>query len=128
MSGPRSEQLERLVAQYREQFAELQETQRRLREISCSATSPRQVVTVTVGHGGVVRDVKFPSSAYKRLTPAELSAAIVRTITDAQQQAAGQAAAIVAPTLPEGVDAQKMFSGDLDLQAVLKATQRETRR
>ncbi|MGI5499182.1 YbaB/EbfC family nucleoid-associated protein [Lentzea sp. CA-135723] len=116
------------MSRYREQFAELRETQRRLREISCTATSSRQVVSVTVGHGGVVRDVKFPSSAYKRLTPAELSAAVVKTITDAQQQAAREAAAVVAPTLPEGVDAEQMFTGDLDLQRVLRATQREPRK
>ncbi|MFI9005942.1 YbaB/EbfC family nucleoid-associated protein [Actinosynnema sp. NPDC053489] len=119
MTNPHSEQIEHLMAQYRRQFAELQETQRRLREISCTVTAPRQVVAVTAGHGGVVKDIKFPTGAFKRMTPGELASVLVKAIGDAQQQATREAAAVVAPTLPPGVDAEKLFSGGVDLQSAL---------
>jgi len=114
-----SEQLEQLMAQYRKQFEELSEIQHKLREISCTVTAPRQAVTVTVGHGGAVTDIKFPTGAYKRMPPAELAKAVLKAITDAQQQVSREAAEVVAPSLPAGIDAQELFSGKADLQSLL---------
>ncbi|MFB9909028.1 YbaB/EbfC family nucleoid-associated protein [Allokutzneria oryzae] len=119
MSTSYTEQVEHLMAQYREQYEALQRTQRRLREISCTVTAPRQTVSVTAGHGGVITDVKFPTGAYKRMAPAELAAAVLSTITEAQDKAAAEAAEAVAPSLPPGVDARKLFTGDVDLQSLL---------
>lgn len=120
MSTQHSEQLDQLIAQYRRQFAEVKDTQRRLREISCTATAPRQVVSVTAAHGGMVTDIKFPTGAYKRLAPAELASAVLKTITEAQEQARREAADVIAPSLPPGMDARKLFSGDFDVQSLLK--------
>ncbi|WP_166657975.1 YbaB/EbfC family nucleoid-associated protein [Actinokineospora alba] len=111
--------MEQLAAQYHNQMAELQELQRSMREISCTAIAPRKVVSVTVAYGGVVKDVTFPSSAYKRMAPAELSAAVMNTIADAQQQVIRESAALMAPTLPPGVDAVKLFSGELDVHSIV---------
>lgn len=119
MSSPQSEQIEQLREQYRRQFAELRDTQQRLAELSCTVTAPRQVVVVTVGHGGAVKDVRFPGAAHKRMAPAELASVVLKTIVDAQRQVAGQAAEVIAPTLPPGVDARKLMSGDVDLQSLL---------
>ncbi|WP_405060773.1 WXG100 family type VII secretion target [Kribbella sp. NBC_01505] len=112
MAAQHSDEVGFLEEQYRRQFAELHETQRRLREISCTATAPRQEVVVTAGHGGVVQEIKFPNGTYKRMAPAELASAVLKTITDAQQQASRAAADVIAPSLPPGVDAQKLFAGD----------------
>ncbi|MFD9698142.1 YbaB/EbfC family nucleoid-associated protein [Lentzea sp. NPDC059081] len=120
MSTPHSEQLEQLMSQYQRQMAEVKETQRKLREISCTATAPRRALTVTVTHGGAVSDIKFPSGAYKRMAPAELASVLLKTITEAQQLARQAAAEVVAPTLPPGMDAQKLFSGEVDIHSLLK--------
>ncbi|XVS67709.1 YbaB/EbfC family nucleoid-associated protein [Actinosynnema sp. CA-299493] len=117
MSTPHTEQLDQLLAQFQEQQRALVETQRKLREIRATATAPRNVVAVTVGHGGLVIDVKFPTAAYKRMPPAELSAALVSTITEAQRKAATEAAELIAPQLPPGMDAKAMFSGEMDLES-----------
>lgn len=119
MSAPRSEQLAQAASQYRKQFDELRETQRLLKEISCTVNAPRQTVSVTVGHGGAVRDIRFPSNAYKRMAPAELAKTVLKTITDAQQEAIRAAAALIAPTLPPGMNAEHLFTGDVDLQSLL---------
>lgn len=121
MSNPHAERLEQLRAQYLEQIADLRDTQRKMREISCTVTAPRQVVSVTVGHGGFVKDVRFPNSAYKKLAPAELSSVIVKAIADAQQQVARETATLMAPMLPPGVDAEKLFSGELDVDSFVPA-------
>ena len=120
MDYPHSEQLHQLMSQYRRQLAEVGETQRKLREISCTASAPRQAITVTVTHGGVVSDIKFPSGAYRRMAPAELASVLLKTLAEAQQLARRAAAEVVAPTLPPGMDAQKLFSGEVDLRSLLK--------
>ncbi|SDM81315.1 YbaB/EbfC family nucleoid-associated protein [Allokutzneria albata] len=119
MSASHTEQFEHLIARYREQYEALRETQQRLREISCTATAPRQAVSVTAGHGGVIKDVKFPTGAYKRMAPNELAAAVLGAITEAQNLATAEAAEAVAPSLPEGVDARRLFAGEVDLQTLL---------
>ena len=119
MSTSNAEQFEQLVAQYREQHATLRESQRRLAEIACTATAPRRTVAVTAGHGGVIKDIKFPTGAYKRMAPAELAAAVLGAITEAQEQATAEAAVVMAPSLPAGVDAAELFSGRADLRSLL---------
>ncbi|MCK2244234.1 MULTISPECIES: YbaB/EbfC family nucleoid-associated protein [unclassified Crossiella] len=124
MSTPRSEQVEQLYAQYRRQFDQVRETQRQLGEISCTVSAPRNTVSVTVGHGGVVKDISFPTGAYKNMAPRELAAALLDTLRKAQDQATHAAAELLAPSLPEGVDAHKLFSGKLDLQELMSAEPR----
>ncbi|HEX7305451.1 YbaB/EbfC family nucleoid-associated protein [Lentzea sp.] len=119
MSSPKSEQIEELMEQYRRQFAEISETQRKLREISCTATAARQVVAVTAAHGGAVSDIRFPVGAYKRMAPSELAAVIVKTIAEAQGMARREAAVLIAPTLPPGMDAESLLSGEADLRTFL---------
>lgn len=118
MSEPGSESMDLLMSRYREQFEELGRTQQRLREISVTVTAPRKSVAVTVGHGGFVSEVRFPTAAYKRMTPAELSSAITKAIADAQRQVASESAALVAPTLPAGFDAEQIFMGEGDFQSM----------
>lgn len=122
MSNPHSEDYERLLAEYQGHYARIAETQRRLREICCTATAPRQVVAITVGHGGVVTEVAFPTGAYKRMPPLELSAAVLETITAARDLALSEAAEILAPSMPAGVNAHALLSGSMDLQSMLPKT------
>jgi DNA-binding protein YbaB len=113
--------IENLRAEQRRRFEELGKTQDQLRALSHTVVAPRRVVSVTVGHGGAVKDIKFPNGAYKNLAPAELASVVLKTIKDAQDQVALEAADIIAPTLPPGMDARKLFTGEADLQAVLPA-------
>jgi hypothetical protein len=119
MSDPRSEKLDHLREEYRRKLGQVQETQRLLKEISCTVTSPRKEVSVTVAHGGVVKEVKFPTAAFKRMAPTELATLLTKTIADAQQAATRETAAVFAPTLPPGIDATRLFSGEVDLHEML---------
>lgn len=55
-------------------------------ELFCTITTPRQTVSVTIGYGGFVKDVKCPTRAYRRMAPDELASAVPKAITDAQSQ------------------------------------------
>lgn len=116
---PYDQQIEQTLAKYREQRAGLGELQRRLGEISCSATAPRQTVSVTVGHQGEVVDLKFPTGAYKRMAPSELAAAILSTIGEARSKALDEAAELLSPMLPSGMAARDIVAGKADLQAMM---------
>ncbi|HKT00217.1 MAG TPA: YbaB/EbfC family nucleoid-associated protein [Rugosimonospora sp.] len=110
------------LAEYREHVARLGETQRRLSEIACTATAPRQAVSVTVGHGGVVTAISFPTGMYKRMAPVELATALMNTINEARDMALDEAGEILAPSLPPGLSARAMLTGQVDLRSMLPDT------
>ena len=117
------ERFEQLLDDYREQFVELGRAQESLRAIACTVRAPRQVVSVTVAHGGLVTDVSFPSDRYKRLAPAELGRIIADAVQQAQQQAVGEAAQIMAPMMPAGFDAASALSGKTDVRTFLRSVE-----
>jgi DNA-binding protein YbaB len=103
--------IEDLFAEYEQQRSSLTELQERMKAISGSASSPRKEVTVTVGQNGVMTDISFPTSAYKRMSPTELQATIMQTFAEAKEEVMDKAAAALAPILPEGMDAAAMVRG-----------------
>lgn len=119
MSSPYDQEIAELTAEYQRRREGLGEMQRRLQSISVTATSPRQVVQATVAHGGEVTELKFPTNAYRRMAPAELATAILTTITEARDKALNEAAELLAPMLPPGLNAREMFSGQTDLGTLM---------
>ncbi|WP_121008250.1 YbaB/EbfC family nucleoid-associated protein [Saccharothrix australiensis] len=109
------EQLERVLARYREQRDELEAFQRGMSAISCTATAPRQTVKVTVGNQGELTDLAFPTDAYKRMAPAELAGAILTATREARGKALDAAAELLAPLLPAGLNARDIVEGKADL-------------
>lgn len=119
-----NERIESLFEEYQRQRNSLTELQQKMRQLSASATSPRREVTVTVGQNGVVTDIRFPTGAYKRLTPADLTAVILETYAEAKEQVLTQAAAVLGPMLPDGVDATALVRGTAGTDAYLPAEPR----
>ena len=122
-----SDEAKQRMQTYREQWEKLQEVQVKMREMSCTATAPRRVVTVTVGYGGVVSDISFPTSAYKRMAPAELAGAVLSTMQEAQEQVRSEMADLVSPGLPSRLDVKALMKGDVDLQSLLSERPRPTK-
>jgi hypothetical protein len=111
--------LEGLAEECRRQGRVLQETQRGLQQISCTATSPRRVVSVCAGHGGKVREVVFIGDGYKRLAPRELGEVVLSTVREAQDLAVVEAARVLAPTMPAGLDPLRVLRGEVELADIL---------
>jgi DNA-binding protein YbaB len=124
MTSPYEEIANQALADYQRRLDELTDSQRRMAEVSATAKSARQVVTVTVGGQGEVTDIKFPSGAYKNLTPGELSSVILKTINEARSQALAKAAEVLAPMFPAGFSPEDVLTGKTELRSLLPAEPR----
>jgi DNA-binding protein YbaB len=113
------QQLEELTEQYRAAVTRANELQGMISEISATATAPREVVKVTVGARGEVRAVEFPTSAYKRMAPAELAATLMSTIDEANEKALAAYSDLMRPELPKGMDVVGLLKGTADGSALL---------
>lgn len=119
MSTGYAEQMEEALAQYQRRREELVAFQRDAAEIAVTVTAPRKVVSVTIGNGGTVKEIKFPTAAYKNLSGPELAKVLVTTIEDARSQALDKMADLLAPMLPPGLDPRQVVRGSADLHKVM---------
>ncbi|MFC0547896.1 YbaB/EbfC family nucleoid-associated protein [Kutzneria chonburiensis] len=106
---------------YQRQRANFDQARASLASITSSVTSPRREVTATVGHVGELTEISFPTSAYKRMTPVELGAVIVRTVGAAREKSVTAAADVMAPMLPPSLSARDLMSGKVDADALFSA-------
>jgi DNA-binding protein YbaB len=114
MSSPIAGMLQDALAELERRRETMADTKRQREAIRATVTAPRQTVTVTVGGMGEVVEMKFPTGGYKRMTPAELATTIVKTISDAREQALSRYAEVIAPTLPPGLSAEDLVRGRID--------------
>jgi len=113
------QQLEESLALYHRRRQELGEFQRGMANISVTVVSPRKVVSVTMGNAGELKEVKFPTTAYRNMTPSELGAVLTATIEDARSQALDRAADLLSVMLPPDLDAKELVRGKVDLAAMM---------
>ncbi|GGS62778.1 YbaB/EbfC family nucleoid-associated protein [Streptomyces griseoviridis] len=119
MSTPFDEQIEQLQETYRTQLAQISDLQRRMREVSATATAKAQAMKVTVGPQGELLSVEFPTNAYRRMTPKELADLMVSTVQDARAKATAELAKVLTPHLPGDVDAEHLLKGTADVGTLL---------
>ncbi|MEU3598521.1 YbaB/EbfC family nucleoid-associated protein [Streptomyces sp. NPDC006798] len=84
-------------ARLAEALTEFEETREQLNRasaeatrISVTVTSKDRSVEATVGAQGELRSLRFPTSRYRSMAPAELSGALMSTIAQARREAAAQ--------------------------------------
>ncbi len=114
--------LEQLLDEYQRQHSRLTQLHHELQEISVTATSPRREVSVTASHLGGVTDIKFTGTAYKRMTSHELSALLLKTMAQAKEMAAEEAATIIAPIVPNGMNPRDLAAGRVDIETLAPST------
>ncbi len=108
-------EVDQLMADYRRSREQLVAVQRGLASIREIATSPDELVTVTVGPRGTLVDLVIDDRAYQRLRPAELAELIVRTTDVAVAGATKRMHDQLTPVLPAGSDPEAVLSGRADL-------------
>ena len=121
-SSPYDQHIEELLGAYRRERAQIGDLQRRMREVKASATAPRQALKVTVNSQGEVTAIEFPTGAYKRMAPVELSQMLVSTIQKARTTAMAEVAEVLSGHLPEGISATDLLQGRADLGGLLPET------
>jgi DNA-binding protein YbaB len=121
MSTPFDSEMESLVAQYQQRRQQAVEAQRKLRELAVTATSAKREVAVTVGSGGDLKEVSFPSEAYRSLAPAELGSLVTKTAAAARKKATAAATKILTGIFPDQPNIAEMYSGQVDVEELLPA-------
>ncbi|MFD9390951.1 YbaB/EbfC family nucleoid-associated protein [Streptomyces sp. NPDC060000] len=119
MSTPYDAEIEELLASYQSQLAQIGELQRRMREVSGTATAKAQAMKVTVGSQGEVTEVEFPTGAYRRMAPKELADLVMSTVQEARAKATAALAEVMTPHLPAGLDATELLRGTANVGELL---------
>jgi DNA-binding protein YbaB len=110
--------IEELRQEYEKARERTGELRRKVSELTVTVTAPRETLKVTVGAQGDVRAIEFPTGAYKRMAPAELSAALMTALTEAKEKAQVQLGELMAPSMPEGISFHDIVSGQADMPAL----------
>ncbi|MFJ9409139.1 YbaB/EbfC family nucleoid-associated protein [Streptomyces sp. NPDC101393] len=119
MPTPYDQQIEDLLAEYRDAREKTVETHQQISEIQGTAVAPRQVVKVSVGGQGQVTALDFPTGAYRNMAPKDLSRVILATLEEARGKALAQAMEVGMGGLPEGMTPADMLSGNFDPRDLL---------
>ncbi|NBM20622.1 YbaB/EbfC family nucleoid-associated protein [Streptomyces sp. GC420] len=100
MSNPLEERLAEALAEFEETRVRLDEAAAEASRISATVTAKDRSVEATVGAQGEVTNLRFPTSRYRTMAPAELANAVMTTIAAARSQAASQLLDIYRPFGP----------------------------
>lgn len=119
MTTPYDQGIEDMLALYQEQRAAASETRRRINETTGTGTAPRQTVKVTVTANGDLSAVEFPTGAYRRMAPKELSEAMMAAFTEARADAMAKVAELTDLHLPPGVRVADLVQGQVSPEALL---------
>jgi DNA-binding protein YbaB len=119
MPSPYDQQIEELLAEYRDAREQAVETRRRINEVQATATAPRQVVKITVGAQGQVTALEFPTGAYRNLPPKELSKVIMATLEQARAQALSAVSEVTLGRMLGGVSPADLLQGRVDPRSLL---------
>lgn len=122
MTTPYDQGIEDMLALYQKQRAEASETRRRINEVTGTGTAPRQSVKVTVTAQGELTAVEFPTGAYHRMAPKELSEALMAAFAEARADAMTKVTELTDLRLPPGVRVADLVEGRVDPTALLPET------
>jgi DNA-binding protein YbaB len=111
--------LNEAITGLRAEQSRIQAATEHMSSITGSAVSKDRMVTATVDSQGRLVDLKLEGTRYRKLSPAELTARIVATVREAQDDAARAAASALSGLLPDGLGMP--VDGDFDLEAMFDA-------
>jgi DNA-binding protein YbaB len=119
MSSPYDEQVEKLLAQYRDARERAADTRRRINEVEATATAPRKVVKVTVSAQGQVTALDFPTAAYRTMAPKDLSKTILATLEEARTRLLSKVSEVTLGGMLGGVPIADLLCGQADVRSVV---------
>jgi DNA-binding protein YbaB len=114
--GPYS--LAEATAELRRQQERLQAVSTRLEEVKTKVMSKDGMITVTLDSQGSVSSVAFNTTKFRRMAPAELGAALVQVIKQAQTQARDEVMSAYRSFLPSGMGLDDLLSGKGDFNSM----------
>lgn len=119
MTNPIHNEIERTTAELDQAVAQLTALQEELQTSTYSATDRNRGLTVTVNSTGELAEVRFTSSAYRKMAPAELGQLLVDTTREARAKAMASVMAGLTGILPDSLPIAAMLSGDTALDELV---------
>jgi len=107
--GSLQSQLDETLAELNKQREELQRVEDDLSKRTASVRSKDRMVTATVGVGGELSKLEFHDERYRSMPKAELAAAIVKIVSEAQRQLQSEINEAIRPHLGDTAELRKQF-------------------
>lgn len=85
-----------------------------------SATSRDHLVTATVGAGGALLELKFNTTRYRTMAPAELATAVREVVEKARTDMAAEVAAAFQPMMPGRLRMREAMAGEVSVADFLR--------
>jgi DNA-binding protein YbaB len=89
-----------------------------------SETSKDHLVTATIAAGGALVDLKFNTTAYRSMAPAELAGAVRETVERARVRMQRELMETVQPLMPGAVRVRDVAEGRLSVEEFLDEARR----
>jgi DNA-binding protein YbaB len=117
MSSPHAQAVAEMLGQLAEHSDRLRRARSFLEAQRATATSNDHMVSVTVDSRGDIAELKFHTTRYRSMAPAELAAAVTGVIAEARAQMAELVAETLAPLAPRGLSpADRLPGGNGELE------------
>lgn len=109
--------MEQLLGEYEQLRRDLAAARERMRGLSGAASTSDGTVTVGVDAQGRPNRLEIDPKAYRRFSPSQLAAEILRLYAQAGREVTGKAAEVMAPFLPADADYAALVGGEADIAA-----------
>jgi DNA-binding protein YbaB len=110
--------LEELLGDYEQLRRGVAAARERMRTMRGTAASTDRTIAVTVDSRGRLTGLELDPRAYRRFSPSQLAAEIMRLATQACDQVTGEMTEVMSPFLPDGISYADLLSGAADPSAV----------
>ncbi|WP_433511909.1 YbaB/EbfC family nucleoid-associated protein [Nonomuraea sp. CA-143628] len=111
--------VEELAGEYNQQLLRVQEAYGQLDQLQSVARSKDGMVEVTVGPHGQIRSLDLDPRVYRKLSPSELTEAIMELIAEATGEVAEQTRRLMQPLMPDDLPFEQAFGENATLEAFL---------
>ncbi|MET7747487.1 YbaB/EbfC family nucleoid-associated protein [Micromonospora sp. NPDC005367] len=112
MTSPLYDRIEQAYAEFEEKKAAISGVEQQMSGAQTTVTAKNRAVSVTVDGRGDLIDVKFPTSAYRTMAPAELAGLLVETVRSAREEARQKAMKLFESILPPGLPLAGLLRGE----------------
>lgn len=120
MNSGYQEQLGEVLAQLAERQATLQAARESLEARRVTVTSKDHLVSATVNARGDLSELKFHTTKYRTMAPAQLASVLTQVVTEARAEMAGIVAETFQPLAPQQINLRETMSGNSSLNSVLE--------
>lgn len=118
MDSPYEEEVSKLLAELKEQREKVSSAVEDMHAVRETVVSKNKILKVTVDGQGKLVELEFRGDRWRDLSPTELSAMVVETVTSAQEKSRGTVTELASATAPDGVNVSELFSGKPDIDAL----------